>query len=192
MTEASAPYREYAVEEYILDYEPYYVPISDEVGLFEAAYEQKIPVLLKGPTGCGKTRFVEHMAFRLGRPLTRIKDVGGAGLVRALRQALAGDMPLSTSVRRELVSSVVEHRPTVPADGADVGLSAREHEALSWLAQGLGNQQIAAQMSVSEGSVKQYLVSIGRKLGVRARTGILVRAIQLGLVDPHALPPVQD
>jgi DNA-binding NarL/FixJ family response regulator len=129
-------------------------------------------------------------ALRAGASGYLLKDVGGAGLVRALRQALAGDMPLSTSVRRELVSSVVEDRPA--ATGGDVGLSAREHEALGWLAQGLGNQQIAAQLSVSEGAVKQYLVSIGRKLGVRARTGILVRAIQLGLVDPHALPPVQD
>jgi nitric oxide reductase NorQ protein len=73
-----AAYREYAVEEYTIEREPYYVPIHDEVALFEAAYQQKIPVLLKGPTGCGKTRFVEHMAFRLGRPVTHIKDVGGS------------------------------------------------------------------------------------------------------------------
>lgn len=45
--------------------EPYYRPLDDEVELFEAAYEQRIPVLLKGPTGCGKTRFVEYMAWRL-------------------------------------------------------------------------------------------------------------------------------
>jgi nitric oxide reductase NorQ protein len=44
---------------------PFYLPTGDEVELFRAAYEQRIPVLLKGPTGCGKTRFVEHMAWRL-------------------------------------------------------------------------------------------------------------------------------
>jgi nitric oxide reductase NorQ protein len=47
--------------------EPFYLPIADEVSLFQAAYAQRIPVLLKGPTGCGKTRFVEHMAWHLSR-----------------------------------------------------------------------------------------------------------------------------
>ncbi len=46
---------------------PYYSPIADEVEIFLTAYEQRLPVLLKGPTGCGKTRFVEHMAHRLFR-----------------------------------------------------------------------------------------------------------------------------
>lgn len=45
--------------------EPYYLPVGDEVALFAAAYAARLPVLLKGPTGCGKTRFVEHMAWRL-------------------------------------------------------------------------------------------------------------------------------
>ena len=66
-------YRSYIIEEYILTKEPYYVPVGDEVELFEAAYQQKIPVLFKGPTGCGKTRFIEYMSYRLGRPLTKIK-----------------------------------------------------------------------------------------------------------------------
>jgi len=66
-------YRSYIVEEYALTEEPFYVPVSDEVELFEAAYQQKIPVLLKGPTGVGKTRFVEYMSYRLGRPLTKVK-----------------------------------------------------------------------------------------------------------------------
>jgi len=72
-----AAYREYAIEEYHPHAEPYYVPTGDEVELFEAAFHSKIPVLLKGPTGCGKTRFVEYMAWKLGRPLTIIKDTGG-------------------------------------------------------------------------------------------------------------------
>jgi len=45
--------------------EPYYLPQGDEVAVFTAAWESRLPVLLKGPTGCGKTRFVEHMAARL-------------------------------------------------------------------------------------------------------------------------------
>ena len=44
---------------------PFYLPIGDEVEIFRAAYECRLPVLLKGPTGCGKTRFVEHMAHVL-------------------------------------------------------------------------------------------------------------------------------
>ncbi len=51
--------------------EPYYLPLGDEVALFEAAYRARLPVLLKGPTGCGKTRFVEHMAWRLYRQARR-------------------------------------------------------------------------------------------------------------------------
>ena len=65
--------QEFMIEEYTVEEEPFYVPVTDEVEMFEAAYKQRIPVLLKGPTGCGKTRFVEHMAWRLGRPLTKIK-----------------------------------------------------------------------------------------------------------------------
>ena len=49
--------------------EPFYQPAGDEVALFEAAWHGRLPVMLKGPTGCGKTRFVEHMAWRLRRPL---------------------------------------------------------------------------------------------------------------------------
>src|SRR2546422_10765885 len=68
-------YRQYAIEEYTVDREPFYVPVKDEIELFEAAYTQKTPVLLKGPPGCGKTRFIEHMTFKLGRPLAVIRQV---------------------------------------------------------------------------------------------------------------------
>ena len=57
-----------------LEEEPYYVAVGDEIDIFEAAWRSKIPVLLKGPTGCGKTRFVEHMAYRLNRPLAVVRD----------------------------------------------------------------------------------------------------------------------
>lgn len=70
-------YSQYAIEEYVLSEEPFYLPLKDEVELFTAAFDQKIPVLLKGPTGCGKTRFIEYMAYRLDRPLTIVKDVAG-------------------------------------------------------------------------------------------------------------------
>jgi nitric oxide reductase NorQ protein len=76
-------YRSYIIEEYHLKEEPYYVPVGDEIELFEAAYQQKIPVLFKGPTGCGKTRFVEYMSYRLGQPLTRVKQKSDDGSVSA-------------------------------------------------------------------------------------------------------------
>ena len=74
MVNAVGPeYKEYAIEEFLVRREPYYRAISDEMELFNAAYQEHIPVLLKGPTGCGKTRFVEYMAWRLGRPLTSMR-----------------------------------------------------------------------------------------------------------------------
>ncbi|HLF04614.1 MAG TPA: CbbQ/NirQ/NorQ/GpvN family protein [Dehalococcoidia bacterium] len=74
MVNAVGPeYKEYAIEEFLVRREPYYRAISDEMELFNAAYQEHIPVLLKGPTGCGKTRFVEYMAWRLGRPLTSVR-----------------------------------------------------------------------------------------------------------------------
>ncbi len=65
MTQPQQAFKQIAVEEFRLTEEPYYLPISDEIQLFEQAYERQIPVLLKGPTGAGKTRFVEYMSWRL-------------------------------------------------------------------------------------------------------------------------------
>ena len=53
---------------YLVEHEPYYQPVAREVELYEVAYGARMPVMLKGPTGCGKSRFVEYMAFRLSRP----------------------------------------------------------------------------------------------------------------------------
>ncbi|MFT3953924.1 MAG: CbbQ/NirQ/NorQ/GpvN family protein [Piscinibacter sp.] len=61
-----------AMEAYRIRGEPYYQRAGDEVELFEAAYAKRLPLLLKGPTGCGKTRFVEHMAWRLRKPLVTV------------------------------------------------------------------------------------------------------------------------
>ena len=67
-----------------IEREPYYQPAGQEIALFEAACARRLPVLLKGPTGCGKTRFVEHMAWRLQRPLVTVAchdDLGAHDLV---------------------------------------------------------------------------------------------------------------
>ncbi|MEZ5086285.1 MAG: response regulator transcription factor [Tessaracoccus sp.] len=126
-------------------------------------------------------------ALRAGASGYLLKDAGGDRLVVALRQALAGEMPLSASVRRELVSTVVAER-TAPAENS---LTPREHELVQWLGHGLTNAQIATRMHLSEGSVKQYVARVGVKLGVISRTQILIRAIQLGIVDPTSLPPIR-
>lgn len=63
---------------------PYYLPQGDERALFEHAYKQRLPLLLKGPTGCGKSRLVEHMCARLGRPLVNVacnEDTSAVDLV---------------------------------------------------------------------------------------------------------------
>jgi len=58
--------RELPAEEYRIAQEPFYLTVGDEVEIFRAAFTCRLPVLLKGPTGCGKTRFVEYMAYHLG------------------------------------------------------------------------------------------------------------------------------
>jgi nitric oxide reductase NorQ protein len=77
---------------------PYYLPTGDEVALFTAAYEQRIPVLLKGPTGCGKTRFVEHMAWHVARG----RGVDGPGVVTV---TCHDDMTSADLVGRYLLST---------------------------------------------------------------------------------------
>ena len=90
----------------LIESEPYYEPLRDEVALFEAAYASRIPVLLKGPTGCGKTRFIEYMAWRLKRPLITVSchdDLTASDLVgRYLitnNETVWVDGPLARAVR---------------------------------------------------------------------------------------------
>src|SRR3954454_12645681 len=97
---------ELAVEKYKVASEPYYLPIKHEVELFEAAYAARLPAMLKGPTGCGKTRFVEHMAWRLGRPLITVachEDLSSTDLVGRFllegNETVWHDGPLTAAVR---------------------------------------------------------------------------------------------
>lgn len=112
MVDTAQPrYKEYAIEEFLVRSEPYYRSVGDELDLFSAAYHQHIPVLLKGPTGCGKTRFVEYMAWKLGRPLTVVKDknrqVVGEGEVRVPLVTIAchEDLTASDLVGRYLLDA---------------------------------------------------------------------------------------
>ena len=64
--------RELDIGHYRITQEPFYTEVRGEIGLFTIAAKSKMPVMLKGPTGCGKTRFVQHMAYKLGRPLITV------------------------------------------------------------------------------------------------------------------------
>ena len=117
-------YRSYIIEEYHLTEEPYYLPIGDEIELFEAAFRTKIPVLFKGPTGCGKTRFIEYMSYKLGEPLRKVKR-GGAGKGKKDAAATNGHhIPLVTiACHEDLTASdlvgryLLEGQSTVWIDG---------------------------------------------------------------------------
>ena len=111
---------ELAVEKYKVESEPYYLPVGQEVELFETAYDAHLPVMLKGPTGCGKTRFVEFMAHKLNRPLITVachEDLSSTDLVG--RFLLEGDEtvwhdgPLTSAVKSGAIcylDEVVEAR----------------------------------------------------------------------------------
>lgn len=111
---------ELAVEKYKVANEPYYLPIRQEVELFEAAYAAKLPVMLKGPTGCGKTRFVEYMAYKMNRPLITVachEDLSATDLVGRFllegEETVWHDGPLTAAVRNGAIcylDEVVEAR----------------------------------------------------------------------------------
>ena len=95
-----------AIEPYRIRDKPYFEPLGTEIDLFTAAYENRLPLLLKGPTGCGKSRFVEYMAWRLQRPLITVschEDMTTSDLVG--RYLVVGgetvwqDGPLTLAVR---------------------------------------------------------------------------------------------
>lgn len=100
--------------------EPFYQPVGNELRVFMAAWSKRLPVMLKGPTGCGKTRFLEHMAWRLKRPLVTVachEDLTSSDLVG--RYLIEGDEtiwqdgPLTKAVREGAIcylDEVVEAR----------------------------------------------------------------------------------
>ncbi len=93
-------------EQYEITSEPYYRPVESEVERFEAAYSARMPVMLKGPTGCGKSRFVEYMAWKLKKPLITVacnEDMTASDLVGRFLLDANGtrwqDGPLTTAAR---------------------------------------------------------------------------------------------
>ena len=105
---------------YLVRNEPYYRAVADEIELYEAAYSVRMPMMLKGPTGCGKTRFVEYMAWRLQKPLITVacnEDMTASDLVGRFLLDSSGtrwqDGPLAVAARHGAIcylDEVVEAR----------------------------------------------------------------------------------
>ena len=108
------------IQKYLIRAEPYYLPTGNEVPTFEAAYAHRMPVMLKGPTGCGKTRFLEHMAWRLSKPPITIschEDMTASDLAGRYLLAAEGtvwhDGPVTSAVREGAIcylDEIVEAR----------------------------------------------------------------------------------
>jgi nitric oxide reductase NorQ protein len=109
-----------AIDQYRIDIEPYYRATAREIELYEAAYAARLPMMLKGPTGCGKTRFIEYMAWKLGRPLVTLacnEDMTASDLVGRFLLDADGtrwqDGPLTLAARHGAIcylDEVVEAR----------------------------------------------------------------------------------
>ena len=173
------------------DREPYYLPSGDEVAIFEQCHARSLAVMLKGPTGCGKTRFVEHMAWRLGRPLVTISchddltasDLIGRFLIRHDGTAWQ-DGPLTRAVREgaicyldEVVEArqdtvvvlhpLTDHRRILPID--KTGETDRGRAGLS--AGGLVQPRLPAH---AQGPEAQHAAAL-RRAGLRLSAGASAR-----------------
>ncbi len=108
------------MDQHMIRQEPFYQPQGNEIELYEAAYAARLPVMLKGPTGCGKSRFIEHMAWRLGKPLITVacnEDMTASDLVGRYLLDASGtrwlDGPLTVAARHGAIcylDEIVEAR----------------------------------------------------------------------------------
>lgn len=127
-------------------------------------------------------------ALRAGAGGYIVKDAEPEEIIEAIRQVGDGMAPFSPSVAHQLmvsvkndpsqVASVLKRYPELPR------IPERELEGLRLLARGCSNSEIAEQMLVSEATVKAYMGRLMQRLGVRDRVQLLVRAVELGLVEP--------
>jgi nitric oxide reductase NorQ protein len=128
------------IEQYKIKTEPYYEPVGNELELYSSAYDVRMPMMIKGPTGCGKSRFIEHMAWKLGKPLITVacnEDMTASDLVGRFLLDKDGtkwqDGPLTTAARigaicyldevvearqdtTVVIHPLTDHRRTLPLD----------------------------------------------------------------------------
>ncbi len=127
-------------QQYIIKDEPFYEEVNQEIALYESAYSVRMPMMLKGPTGCGKSRFVEYMAWKLQKPLITVacnEDMTASDLVGRFLLDKDGtkwqDGPLTTAARigaicyldevvearqdtTVVIHPLTDHRRTLPLD----------------------------------------------------------------------------
>jgi DNA-binding NarL/FixJ family response regulator len=130
-----------------------------------------------------------YTALSVGASGFLLKDVTPEHLAAAVRLVDTGDALLAPSITRRLVERFASHgdRPsTVPADLA--ALTPREREVLTLLGRGLSNTELAAELTLSEATVKSHVARIFAKLGLRDRAQAVVLAYETGLVRPGGLP----
>ncbi len=160
--------------------QPFYLPQGQEIALFEAAFHARLPVLLKGPTGCGKTRFVEYMSWKLGRPLITVacnEDLTASDLVGRYLivddETVWQDGPLTRGVRDGaityldeivearndtvvLIHPLTDHRRILPVDKLGEQLAAAEGFSLV-MSYNPGYQSVRKELKPS---TRQRFVSI--------------------------------
>jgi DNA-binding NarL/FixJ family response regulator len=130
-------------------------------------------------------------ALRAGASGFLLKDVTAERLFDAVRVIAAGDALLSPGVTRRLISEFTRLKPPpdAPPAAALAGLTPRETQVLRLVAAGLSNPEIAAQLVVTEETVKTHVSRMLSKLGLRDRTQAVVTAYETGLVVPHSRNP---
>lgn len=125
-------------------------------------------------------------ALRAGTAGYLLKDASPREILGAIRAVHRGEAVLSPVATRELIEAVRSDEPTrlpPPSPQPDPGLTPRELEAVEHLAKGMSNREIARDMFISEATVKATLGRAAQKLQVRDRVQVLIKAVQLGLVD---------
>jgi DNA-binding NarL/FixJ family response regulator len=129
-------------------------------------------------------------ALQAGASGFLLKDTPRAGLIAAIRAVAAGDTLLSPTITRRLVEQFATRLPA--ADSAESlwrDLSSRELEVAKLIARGLSNAEIAAELVLSEATVKTHVAHVLTKMGLRDRVQVVVRAYETGLVEPNAPSP---
>ena len=118
-----------------------------------------------------------------------LKDTPRAGLIAAIRAVVAGETLLSPSITRRLVEQFARRLPEPAAESPWRELSPRELDVAKLMARGLSNAEIAAELVLSEATVKTHVAHVLTKIGLRDRVQVVVRAYETGLTERGATPP---